>query len=270
MVRPSDATESLHDILYKHAFRDPEGLMRLPEGAIYAVGLARSKSLEIEDIVDFAVTNPPFARRLLGSVNGANHRGDSWVAKLRLAAVCLGVSECRMLLLQHACSRILSTNRPGYNAILRKVFDRSVRAAQMARAIADHFEIDADTGYFAALMQDLGYARCVQTIAEHMRTPPPETALADAIEPVHCIAGAQLVYAWKLPAELAEVCLHHETPGRSQLSQLVHTANKIIAACDDDKTLDDELTASLSAFGFSQDRIAAIIEDASRDLRWAA
>ncbi len=270
MVRPSDVTESLSDILYKHAFRDPEGLMRLPEGAIYAVKLAQAPTLEIEDVVDFAVTNPPFSRRLFGSVNGANYRAETWIAKLRLAAICLGISECRILLMQHACMRILSTNRPGYNAILRKVFDRSVRAAQMARALADHFQVDPDTGYLSALMQDLGYARCVHTIADHRRAPPSEAAMVDAIEAVHCIAGAQLVHAWKLPVELAEVCLHHEATGRSKLAQLVHIANRIIAACDEDKALDDELTTSLAAFGFSAEQIDIVIEDASRDLRWAA
>ncbi len=271
MAQPSDkTTETLESVLHAHVFRDPETAMVLPESATYALKLSRKKNLELEDVVDCALIDPLLSARLFAVANSARFRGDVQVTTVRMAAARLGTTGCRDMLLQYAALRMMSVNRPAYDALLRSVLERCIRSAQTARTLAPRFSIDADTAYFAALMQDLGYARCVQIFVQHSKFIPTESAMVAAIETVHCIVGAQLVHAWKLPSEIAEVCLHHDAPGNRPLSQLVYLANRVVAVCEGDKLLEAELTANLLGLGFTNEQVLVMLQDAWRDLQWVA
>ncbi len=269
-LRSDKESESLESVLSAHVFRDPETLMVLPESATYALKLSRKKHLELEDVVDCALIDPLLGARLFSVANSARFRGDVQVTTIRMAAARLGTTGCRDLLLQYAAMRMMSINRPAYDALLRKVLERCIRSAQVARAIAPRFALDTDTAYLAALMQDLGYARCAQIFAQHLKATPTESAMIEAIESVHCIVGAQLVHAWKLPPEVAEVCLHHDAPGNRPLSLLVYVANRIVVVCEGDKLIEAELTANLLGFGFTNAHVVAMMQEACRELQRVA
>ncbi len=270
-MAPSDSsTESLDRILNTYALKDLRNLPPMPQSASTALQLARKRPLELEEIVVYALTDPLLSARLLSVANSTRFRGATQLNTITAAATRMGTTGCRELLLQYACLRMLSSHRPPYATVLGKVFDRSVRSAQVTHRVADHFFVESDVAYLAALMQDLGYARCVQTLAQHLKTPPTEADMIEAIEPVHGEVGAHLIKAWNLPADFAEVCEHHHAPGQRKLPLMVNIANQVVAVCEGDKILAGELTYGLRELGFTAKQVAALFSEAARELQWVA
>jgi putative nucleotidyltransferase with HDIG domain len=197
----------------------------LPQVAVRVLDVLARESGTIQEVVEALRLDPAFGAEILRLANSAAYAGRSRADSLKEAVLRLGNEPIRALTLTVALRSLLGRARPG--PFHHATWQHSLAGAFIARSLAPGFDLDADRGYTAGLLHDVGrlalllahprdYA-ALALAAERDRAPIRELEQA-RFELDHTEAGRVVASEWGFPEELVEaVARHHDAdpPGRA-------------------------------------------------------
>jgi HD-like signal output (HDOD) protein len=189
----------------------------LPGVALQIVELSQRPNVGFDEVVGVLEKDPLLAGRVLSVSSSALHAGMAKVVSLKQAAVRLGLTMLRDLVLEAAMNlRVFRV--PGYEAPMERLRRHSSVVAQLARVVCKRTVIDAEHAFLCGLLHDVGFAAGVLALVEDRRGGPSIAfeELAPAVITVHEEAAAQVTKLWKLPEEIQWVVgAHHQVGPRS-------------------------------------------------------
>lgn len=238
----------------------------LPQVAEAALRLANDPEARIDELSRLVDTDPPIAARFMSVANSAAYWRGLLASSTQSAIVRLGLANTRDLLFQvvYAAS---TTGLKKFGSAVSQSFKRSVTAAVAARAAARELGFATAYDYMSGLLHDIGEAR-IYRILDGVAVPPDARADVKAlVQKYHCVAGAEVAMAWKLPTEIVDACAaHHDEAARENPSvRLVMIADAIVcllAAIERGSTLD---FAPLERLGVERATAELLVERTRKD-----
>ena len=211
-VTVSDAPQSvLEQELIRRLETGRTALPVLPQVATLAVKLAGDPAANVDELATLVDTDPPIAARFLSVANSAAYWRGFNTSNTQAAIVRLGLARTRDLLFQIVYANTTRGLRR-FQSQVRASFERSVKCAVAARAVAIVLGLPQDMDYMCGLLHDIGESR-VYRIFDAMTPPPTDKAeVQRLVQQYHCRAGAEVAMAWRLPGEIVDVCAaHHDS-----------------------------------------------------------
>jgi putative nucleotidyltransferase with HDIG domain len=198
-----------------------------------ALRLANDPDARIDQLARLVDTDPPIAARFMSVANSVTFWRGLMAASTQSAIVRLGLANTRDLLFQvvYAAS---TTGLKKYQAAVLRSFKRSVVAAIAARTTAQELKHIGEYDYMSGLLHDIGEAR-VYRILDGLTLPVNDKSLLKRlVQKYHCVAGAEVAMAWKLPTEIVDACAahHDEAAAENPHVRLVMIADLIVAALE--------------------------------------
>jgi len=197
-----------------------------------AEGIAKDQSLAARAL---RVANSPFY--------GIQHK----VSSIHDAIVILGFRAVGSLVMAASVTGYFTPPK-GVPFDLGHFWRHGLGTALCARALARHAGLDAEAGFSAGLLHDIGVLMLLTTRPEHYavvlayreehdcQVPEAEQAILGFD---HAQAGEALISRWRFPADIVRaVALHHAPEGRPEnnaaasLGDVVHVANILAHALD--------------------------------------
>jgi putative nucleotidyltransferase with HDIG domain len=205
----------------------------LPQVAEAALRLANDPDARIDQLARLVDTDPPIAARFMSVANSVTFWRGLMAASTQSAIVRLGLANTRDLLFQvvYAAS---TTGLKKYQAAVLRSFKRSVVAAIAARTTAQELRHVGEYDYMSGLLHDIGEAR-VYRILDGLSLPVNDKELLKRlVQKYHCVAGAEVAMAWKLPTEIVDACAahHDEAAAENPHVRLVMIADLIVEALE--------------------------------------
>ncbi len=267
MTTTAPSQTPLHERLAKELSRGTSDLPTLPRGATEALRLARMPSIDFDDFARIAAADPPLAARIVSVANSAAYApaGRSKLASVRQAAVRIGLQATRDVLYQVAYSSVF-VEAPGFRDRIEVTFQHGAAVARMARRFARARGLDADVAFLAGLLHDLGRARCWKLVARHRDKAVTLDVAIAAVDDLHCIAGAELAAAWRLPEEVVEACRWHHEPAPRSYPLLV-AAGDALAPFDEERGDSADARDLLLEAGVPADQVDDLVAKASEEER---
>jgi len=183
----------------------------LPDVATEALRMANDPNLGAMDLAKVVDRSPQVGGRFISLANSAFYGRGAKLASTQAAIARLGLGGTRDLILQIVCEQS-TTGLPRYQQAVSRSMQRSVLAAVTARTVCWELKHRSDNAYLYGLLHDIGESRVYRILAD---VPPVADGLAeveDLVQRYHARAGADVITAWNLPADIAEACaMHHET-----------------------------------------------------------
>jgi len=262
---PSDtglANESeLERELVKQLRTGRAALPVLPQVAQSALRLANDYDARIDELARLVDTDPPIAARFMSVANSVAYWRGMVTSSTHSAIVRLGLANTRDLLFQVVYAA--STNGlKKYQTLVLRSFKRSVTAALAARAASSVVHYEGDYDYMCGLLHDIGEAR-VYRILDNLAGSADDLSLVKRlVQKYHCVAGAEVAMAWKLPTEIVDCCAaHHDLSAMaSPHVKLVMIADAVVDAIDAASLGKPEKWATFEALGVSLDTARLLIE----------
>jgi putative nucleotidyltransferase with HDIG domain len=205
----------------------------LPQVAEAALRLANDPDARIDQLARLVDTDPPIAARFMSVANSVAYWRGMIAASTQSAIVRLGLANTRDLLFQvvYAAS---THGLKKYQTVVQKSFKRSVVAAVAARVTAQQIGYSGDYDYMSGLLHDIGEAR-IYRILDGVSAPSDDRNLVKRlVQKYHCVAGAEIAMAWKLPTQIVDACAAHHDPGAAENPhvRLVMIADVIVEAVE--------------------------------------
>ncbi|MGC4091567.1 MAG: HDOD domain-containing protein [Polyangiaceae bacterium] len=230
---PPEAEFALERELVRQLRTGRTALPVLPQVAESALRLANDPDARIDQLARLVDTDPPIAARFMSVANSVAYWRGLVTASTQSAIVRLGLANTRDLLFQvvYAAS---SHGLKKYQTAVSRSFKLSVMAAIAARVTAEETKHKGEYDYMCGLLHNIGEAR-VYRILETINLPVAEPALVKRlVQKYHCVAGAEVAMAWKLPAEIVDACAAHHDPAASENPsvRLVMIADAIVDALE--------------------------------------
>jgi diguanylate cyclase (GGDEF)-like protein/putative nucleotidyltransferase with HDIG domain len=184
------------------------GLPLLAAAAGEALYLANRPNTDVTQMANLVDRVPPIAARFIAVAGSAVYAGHGFkLATTRQAIVRIGLAASRDLLYQVVYERS-AKDLPRYSREVGRSFERSVRSALAARALAKEIALDFPYAYLAGLLHDIGEARVYRILAQ-MPAVPTDAEVTDLVARFHAKAGARVAQVWKLPPAIVDVCADH-------------------------------------------------------------
>lgn len=191
-----------------------------------AEGIAKDQSLAARAL---RVANSPFY--------GIQHK----VSSIHEAIVILGFRAVSSLVMAASVTGYFSP--PKEVAFdLARFWRHGIGTALCARALARHAGLEAETGFTAGLLHDIGVLVLLTTRPEHYAKvlayhEANDCLLVEAERAIlgidHAQAGEALASRWNFPADVGRaVALHHAPDGATRLADVLHVANILAHALD--------------------------------------
>ena len=239
----------------------------LPEVAAEAMKLAHDPNADAVRLARLIDRSPVIAARFLAVANSALYARGGKMSSTRTAIVRLGMQGARDLVFQIACDPANAPLARYHDAVARS-FRSSVLAAITARAVCWELHEKLDHAYLYGLLRDLGEARIYRILAA-IQPAPDAAAVHDLVRRYHPRAGAAVAVAWKLPADIVEVCAHHHDESHAASSlpvRITMIADKLVSAAETpgDAGLSQGDVDLLERLGVPEGRVMSLVE-ATRD-----
>ncbi len=183
------------------------GLPVLPQVAEAALRLANDPEARIDQLARLVDTEPPIAARFMSVANSIAYWRGMMAPSTQSAIVRLGLANTRDLLFQvvYAAS---THGLKKYHTVVQRSFKRSVVAAVAARVTASHIRYRGEYDYMSGLLHDIGEAR-IYRILDALPSTEERALVKRLVQKYHCVAGAEIAMAWKLPTEIVDACAAH-------------------------------------------------------------
>jgi putative nucleotidyltransferase with HDIG domain len=213
--------------LQRSLARGTSDLPTLPRSVTEALRLARTPTVDFDEVARVAASDPPLSARVVSVANSALYArsGMPTVASVRTAAVRLGTQATRDVLFQVAYASMF-VDVPRFSDLIESTFEHGARVGRFARALSRDFDLDGDMAFLAGLLHDFGRARCWKVLAQLRGGVDPVEATV-AVDEAHTAAGAELAAAWRLPEEVCDGCLFHHHPGERPYPRLLAAADAL-------------------------------------------
>ena len=184
----------------------------LPQVATLAVKLAGDPAANVDELAKLVDTDPPIAARFLSVANSAAYWRGFNTSNTQAAIVRLGLARTRDLLFQVVYANSARGLRR-FQSQVRASFNRSVRCAVAARAVAITLGLPQEMDYMCGLLHDIGESRLYRIFDAMTPVPTDKAEVKRLVHKYHCRAGAEIAMAWRLPAEIVDACAaHHDGP----------------------------------------------------------
>lgn len=218
-------TSELSRLIHHDLSRGDAALPELPRSAVEAMRIARAAVLDLDAAVRLAEKDPPLAARVLAVANSVLFARGGRHVSLKRAIAHIGGAALRDVLYQAAYASMVF-DVPRYAAEVSRDVVHGVTTAALARALARVSGDDPEDAFLAGLLHDLGRARCWALVAKRAHGVADDDALF-VVDTLHAAAGYGLLRSWRLPSEIAEVCLRHHEPSGLRLASLVAAADDL-------------------------------------------
>lgn len=205
----------------------------LPQVAEAALRLANDPDARIDQLARLVDTDPPIAARFMSVANSVAYWRGLLTASTQSAIVRLGLANTRDLLFQVVYAASTSGLKKFQTAV-HQSFKRSVVAAIAARTAARELGLPSDYDYMSGLLHDIGEARIYRILDTLTVTPISREEVKTLVQKYHCVAGAEVAMAWKLPTQIVDACAaHHDEAAIGNPSvRLVMIADLLVAAIE--------------------------------------
>lgn len=201
--------------------------------AVRIMLLLRQADVSYRQVCDVLMVDAAFSAEVLRLANSASVGCRFPTSSILQALTVLGIPRVSALTASLALSKFLKpvSKLPE----LRLCWRHNLACAIAASRLADNYNMDPDFAYTFGLLHDIGRMGLLVAFPQQYVQLMHEAAASGgclvemesrAFGFDHREAGAWLTSQWRLPAELAEVSLHHG-PGAepaTPLSRLIHTA----------------------------------------------
>jgi putative nucleotidyltransferase with HDIG domain len=258
------APASIREQIERDLARGTSDLPTLPKSASEALHLARQPELDLLAATQLAERDPPLAARFVAVANSVFYSRGIPIVAPRRAIQQIGGTAARDVLFQAAYASMLIDTGRGAGAV-ESTFLHGVVVAHVSRDLAVEHKLDPDIAFLAGLLHDIGRARCWKLALRRLGRREPGPDVLEAIDALHAQAGAALARAWKLPAEVADVCAYHHEPAGRPYPSLVGVADAALRVVEGRGPTDD-LRAALAAGNWPQDRLERVLELAFTEL----
>jgi putative nucleotidyltransferase with HDIG domain len=197
--------------------------MVFPTIAMEILELVRFPDVDLNELSRYIRVDGALAGGVMALANSAMYRAVRRIDTVKDAVARLGISEVARLtaaismrtLYCAEASRAQDALAPAW----QRLFLHAVTVARCASDLARH-KVATTPGveqtFMAGLLHDVGLSAALRAVAElsHFGKLPPieEPLLSRLIQRAHLEPGAELHRAWKLPATLADVAIHHHGP----------------------------------------------------------
>jgi len=205
----------------------------LPQVAEAALRLANDAEARIDELARLVDTDPPIAARFMSVANSVAYWRGWLTSSTQSAIVRLGLANTRDLLFQvvYAAS---SSGLKKFQTVVHRSFKRSVDTAVAARTTARELDIRGEYDYMSGLLHDIGEARVYRILDGLTIGPEDRAAVKALVQKYHCVAGAEVAMAWKLPTEIVDACAAHHDVAAAGIPhiRLVMVADAVVDAID--------------------------------------
>lgn len=258
---PPEAEFALERELVRQLKTGRAALPVLPQVAESALRLANDPDARIDQLARLVDTDPPIAARFMSVANSVAYWRGLVTASTQSAIVRLGLANTRDLLFQVVYAA--STNGlKKYQTAVSRSFKASVVAAIASRVTAEEIQHKGEYDYMCGLLHNIGEAR-VYRILDALTLPVADPSLVKRlVQKYHCVAGAEVAMAWKLPTEIVDACAaHHDSAALENPSvRLVMIADRIVQALDASALGKPVDYAGFESVGISFDLARTLIE----------
>ncbi|MFT7670743.1 MAG: HD-like signal output (HDOD) protein [Planctomycetota bacterium] len=257
-----------------------------PPVSIKVLNLSREPDVVPADLVGVLQTDAAMTARVLKLCNSAFYGFHREVDSLHEAANRLGVGALVSLVLTSCVGKTFTGAGKATELAGKQLWERSVMNALSASLLASvHGEVDPNTCYTAALMQNFGYqvihSSCQEALPMIANAKNEGATDLEAEKEVlglhHAQIGGRLARRWEFPDVLVDTILNHHTPERSKAAPKVtaisHMAEEITNALAQGEGL-NSMSSILSGeamglTGFTLDGLCKLEESLNEELNRA-
>jgi len=240
--------ESVKNAVTKEDFEMP----MLPHIATQVLQMAQNPRASFPDLEKLVKQDQGIAAKVIKTANSPFYRGLSQIVSLRDAMSRIGLRALKDIVFSLSVhSKVFRIK--GFEKIMDQTWEHSVACAALSQLIAKKASADAEFGFLAGLLHDIGKPVLVQVIANLQEAERKKKAkemraagksfdqkkfdipsLKEILIPLvfneyHSIVGALVAAKWKLPNALVEVIRYHHDYAKAEEAQkmttIVHLAN---------------------------------------------
>jgi HD-like signal output (HDOD) protein len=196
----------------------------LPEVALEVMQLSQRPDVRFEEVVALLQKDAVLAARVLSLAQSSAYAARSPIQTLHQAAVRLGLTTMRDVVLQ-AAIHMKVFRVPGYEAAMERLARHSAAAAHVTRAVCRRTSVEAEYAFLCGLLHDVGFAASLLALADDpawRRSTFEE--LAPVLDEVHEEASGLLARLWKLPEGLQRMVASHHEPRPGGKAEQVNAA----------------------------------------------
>jgi HD-like signal output (HDOD) protein len=207
----ADVTRHLQRTFASPRYQPP----MLPQVAVEVMQLSQRPSVQFEQVVKVLQRDAVLAARVLSLAQSAAYAGRSPVLTLQQAAVRLGLTSLREVVLQ-AALHLKVFRVPGYEPAMERLALHASAVAHVMRAVCRRTSVETEYAFLCGLIHDVGFAASLLALSDD---PAWRTArfedVASVLDDVHEEASGLLARLWNLPEPIQRlVATHHEvSPG---------------------------------------------------------
>jgi len=270
---PETREAAVEAALLRELASERAGLPLLPHAAAEALRLAEDPSTSMAHIAKLVERDPPLAARFIAIASSAAYSRGPKASSMQVALVRIGLAASRDLLLQVVYER---SNRElsRYQSEVARSFEHSVRTGIACRTVAREMHLSYENAYLCGLLHDIGEARIYRILAKMHDAPAPGRFLHDLVEAHHARAGAEVAIAWKLPRDIVDVCMFHNSESETSIPAvlIVRAAEALVRTLEAGPFNPFQPMANVSAedlevvarAGLRTERIPALLTDIDR------
>jgi HD-like signal output (HDOD) protein len=185
----------------------------LPEAAAQLLRMTADVNCEITDVIGVIKRDQSLTGHLLRIANSARYSNRVTVTSIQQAVARLGLLTIRQIVVLISCQcRVFDV--PGFEADVRRSFKRSLAAAAVAQEVARARRLNVEEAFLCGLLHDVGRPVLLQALLDSRRggLVCADDDLLAAAETHRVEIAGRLVTSWELPARVAEVIRHQQTP----------------------------------------------------------
>lgn len=224
------------DHLAEEIICDPKALRRtLPDVAADVIELCSRANASAESMERTLTRDPFISAQVVSVANSAMFAPRMPILGVRDAVVRIGLDAVRDVVLMVVTNSTMF-RVPGLGAEVEAMRRRMLASASLARLLARAVGAEAEYGFLAGLLHDIGTLVLLErAVSDGLVTPaiwatPGEGDLVrERLHAHHTAAGAAICRSWKLPSGVADAAhFHHDYRSGGK----THLAAHLVAAAD--------------------------------------
>ncbi len=186
----------------------------LPEASAQLLRMTSDVDCDVTDVIRVIRGDQSLTSHLLRIANSVRYNMGVTVTSIQQAAARLGLLTIRQIVVLISCQcRIFDV--PGFEADVRRSFQRSLAAAALAQEIARVRRLNVEEAFLCGLLHDVGRPVLLQTLMDRRRNAGlvvSDDELRNAAETHRIEFASRLITSWELPSRLSQVIRYQSVP----------------------------------------------------------
>lgn len=209
--------EAVRTDILKALAADQLDLPVLPETALRIREAADDPNMDAPRLAKVLSGDAAVAARVLRIANSPLMRGSQSINDLRLAVSRLGIPMSSNLATGFAMENMFQATSEAIDTKMRQIWQRATDVAAMSAAIARHYtRLKPDQAMLAGLTHSIGALPVLAWAENDDQLCANQSTLTRVIDAVQQEVGAAILARWEFPAEIANVPVDCQNPGRQR------------------------------------------------------